>query len=146
MEEFQLAAQGGDCVAMMNIGGLYFNGDGVPQDKNQAESWFARAKTCGGADLDWMRDKAARYQQKAASGQLPAIPTPPPGAPLVKLGNSILSMMSMTIGVDVLAADSEEQLSNLSLGEILGRAQKNRKSACALSGFAANMGLSPGAC
>src|SRR5262249_13804558 len=33
MEEFQLAAQGGDCVAIMNIGGLYFNGDGVPQDK-----------------------------------------------------------------------------------------------------------------
>jgi TPR repeat protein len=146
MEEFQLAAQGGDCVAMMNIGGLYFNGDGVPQDKNQAESWFAKAKTCGGSDLDWMREKAARYEKKAAEGKLPVIPTPPPGAPLVKLGNSILSMMSMTLGVDVLAADSEEQLANLSLGEILGRAQKNRKSACALSGFAANMGLSPGAC
>lgn len=146
MGEFQLAAQGGDCVAMMNIGGLYFNGDGVAQDKNQAESWFAKAKTCGGSDLEWMRDKAARYQQKAASGQLPAIPTPPPGAPLVKLGNSILSMMSMTLGVDVLAADSEEQLANLSLGEILGRAQKNRKSACALSGFANNMGLPPSAC
>ncbi len=146
MEEFQLAAQGGDCVAMMNIGGLYFNGDGVPQDKNQAANWFAKAKTCDGSDLDWMRDKAARYQEKAAKGELPVIPTPPPGAPLVKLGNSILSMMSMTLGMDVLAADSEEQLANMSLGEILGRAQKNRKSACALSGFAANMGLSPGAC
>jgi TPR repeat protein len=146
MGEFQLAAQGGDCVAMMNIGGLYFNGDGVPQDKQQAESWFEKAKTCGGSDLEWMRDKAARYQQKSAKGELPSIPTPPPGAGLLKLGNSVLSMMSMTLGMDVLAADSEEQLANMSLGEILGRAQKNRKSACALSGFAANMGLSPGAC
>ena len=93
-----------------------------------------------------MRDKAARYQQKAADGKLPPIPTPPPGAGLVKLGNSILAMMSMTLGVDVLAADSEEQLANMNLGEILNRAQKNRKSACALSGFANNMGLSPSAC
>jgi TPR repeat protein len=146
MEEFLKAAEGGDCVAMMNIGGLYFNGDGVPQDKQQAESWFAKAKTCGGSDLDWMRDKAARYQQKAAKGELPPIPTPPPGAALVKLGNSILSMMSMTLGMDVLAADSEDKLANMSLGEILGRAQKNRKSACALSGFAKNMGMSPAAC
>jgi hypothetical protein len=146
MEEYQLAAQGGDCVAMMNIGGLYFNGDGVPQDKQQAESWFGKAKNCSGSDLDWMRDKAARYQQKAANGQLPAIPTPPPGAGLVKLGNSLLAMMSMTLGVDVLAADSEDKLTNMSLGEILDRAQKNRKSACIYSGFAVNMGMSPGAC
>jgi hypothetical protein len=55
-------------------------------------------------------------------------------------------MMSMTLGMDVLAADSEDKLANMSLGEILARAQKNRKSACALSGFAANLGLSPGAC
>jgi TPR repeat protein len=146
MEEFQLAAQGGDCVAMMNIGGLYFNGDGVPQDKQQAQSWFAKAKTCGGSDLEWMRDKAARYEKKAAEGKLPQIPTPPPGAGLVKLGNSLIAMMSMTLGMDVLAADSEEKLANLSLGEILSLAQKNRKSACALSGFAANMGMSPTAC
>lgn len=146
MEEFQLAAQGGDCVAMMNIGGLYFNGDGVPQDKQQAETWFAKAKTCGGSDLDWMRDKAARYQAKAAKGELPAIPTPPPGAGLVKLGNSLIAMMSMTLGMDVLAADSEDKLANMSLGEILSLAQKNRKSACALSDFAANMGMSPSAC
>ena len=45
-------------------------------------------------------------------------------------------MMSMTLGVDVLAAYSEEKLANMSLGEVLDRAQKNRKLACALSGFA----------
>ena len=120
--------------------------DGVPQDKQQAESWFAKAKTCSGSDLDWMRDKAARYQEKAAKGEFPAIPTSPPSAGLVKLGNSLLSMMSMTLGMDVLAADSEEKLANLSLGEVLTLAQKNRKSACALSGFASNMEMSPGAC
>jgi hypothetical protein len=122
-------------------GGLYFNGDGVPQDKHQAESWFEKAQTCGGSDLEWMRDKAARYQEKPANGKLPAIPTPPPGAGLVKLGNSILAMMSMTLGFDVLAADAEEKMANMSLAEMLARAQRNRKSACAN-----NLGLSSGAC
>jgi len=57
-----------------------------------------------------------------------------------------IKQVSLTLGVDVLAADSEEKLANVSLGEVLDRAQKNRRSACALSGFANNMGMSPGAC
>jgi TPR repeat protein len=146
MQSYQKAAEGGDCVAMMNIGGLYFNGDGVPQDKAQAESWFNKARTCTGSDLDWMRDKAARYQQRAAGGKLPPIATPAPGSDLVKLGNSILSMMSMTLGMDVLAADSEEKLANMSLEDILRLAYTNRRSACVLSGFAKNMGVPLSAC
>ena len=75
-----------------------------------------------------------------------AITTPPPGAGLVKPGNSLIAMMSMTLGVDVLAADSEDTLADLSLGDVLTLAQKNRKSACALSGFASNIGMSPSTC
>jgi hypothetical protein len=97
-------------------------------------------------ETPWPANAWSDREKGAASGQLPAIPTPPPGAGLVKLGNSILAMMSMTLGVDVLAADSEEKLANMSFGEVLDRAQENRRSACALSGFASNMGIPPSAC
>ncbi len=146
MQLFLKAANAGDCVAMMNIGGLYFNGDGVPQDKNQAQAWFAKAQSCGGANLDWMRDKAAKYQQRAANGKLPAIPTPPPGEPLVKLGTSIMSMMSLTLGFDVMAADSEDKMKNLNFLDVMRLVSTNGKSACVLSGLPANLGLPPSIC
>jgi hypothetical protein len=73
MDSYLKAARGGDCVAMMNIGGLYFNGNGVPQDKIRAQSWFAKAESCQGKDLDWVREKAAKYRQRAATGRLPAV-------------------------------------------------------------------------
>ena len=47
MKAYRMAADGGSCVAYMNIGGLFFNGDGVPQDKHQAQNWFAKAESCG---------------------------------------------------------------------------------------------------
>lgn len=72
MEAYRKAADGGHCIAMMNIGGLYFNGEGVPQDAKQAQSWFAKAESCAGKDLDWVREKAAKYREKAAKGYLPA--------------------------------------------------------------------------
>ena len=60
---------------------------------------------------------------------------------------SIMIVVGATVGLWLFtAADSEDKLANMSLGEIVDRAQKNRRSACALSGFAKNMGLSPGAC
>jgi TPR repeat protein len=73
MNAYLKAADGGNCVAMMNIGGLYFNGQGVPQDKNQAQSWFAKTEACQGKDLDWVREKASKYREKAAKGYLPAV-------------------------------------------------------------------------
>ncbi len=57
-----------------------------------------------------------------------------------------LKQVSLTFDVDVLAADSEDKSANMSLGEIVNAAQKNRKSACALSGFDKNMGMSQSAC
>jgi len=49
MKEFRKAAAGGDCDALMNIGGMYFNGDGVAQDKTQARVWFSKEQGCKGA-------------------------------------------------------------------------------------------------
>ena len=76
MDAYLKGAEGGDCVAMMNIGGLYFNGDGAPQDRAQAEKWFAKSEACKGKDLDWLREKAAKYRQKAATGHLPKVQDP----------------------------------------------------------------------
>ena len=47
--------------------------DGVPQDRALAQTWFQKAEACQGKDLDWMREKAAKYRQRAASGRLPAV-------------------------------------------------------------------------
>jgi TPR repeat protein len=88
MTSYLKGVEGGDCVAMMNIGGLYFNGDGVPQDRALAQSWFAKAEACQSKDLDWLRAQAAKYRQKAASGKLPALrdETPPKSAGPAKPG------------------------------------------------------------
>jgi TPR repeat protein len=89
MEAYQKGAAGGDCVALMNIGGLYFNGDGVPQDRAQAQAWFQKAEACQGKDLDWMREKAAKYRQRAASGQMPAVQQPKTEAPRPSSGGKM---------------------------------------------------------
>jgi hypothetical protein len=81
MNAYLKGAEGGDCLAMMNIGGLYFNGDGVPQDRALAQTWFQKAEACQGKDLDWMREKAAKYRQRAASGRLPAVQEAKPESP-----------------------------------------------------------------
>lgn len=73
MENYRKAADGGYCAAMLNIGGLYFNGQGVPQDAKQAQSWFTRAEACDNKNLDGVREKAAKYRERAAKGYLPAV-------------------------------------------------------------------------
>jgi len=78
LAEYRKAADEGNCIAMMNIGGLYFNGGhGLRQDAAQAEQWFARAHSCFGSGVEDMRQKAARYRSLAAAGRLP-VPQPPP--------------------------------------------------------------------
>lgn len=80
MEYYKKSAAGGDCVAMLNIGGLYFNGNGVLQDKTQAQKWFAKAQACRGKEFDWVWQKAAIYKQRAATGHLPPVAVPDPPA------------------------------------------------------------------
>jgi TPR repeat protein len=41
----------GDAVAMINIGCLHWNGEGVPVDKEEALRWFRKAAECGRTDL-----------------------------------------------------------------------------------------------
>ena len=37
---YRLAAEQGDADAQLNLGIMYFNGEGVPQDYVQAHKWF----------------------------------------------------------------------------------------------------------
>ena len=100
MDAYKKAAGGGNCLAMMNIGGLYFNGDGVPQNKTLASpqrasghphcipvtgpgapfcglllrsDWFAKAESCQGKEFDWLREQAAKFRERAVAGRLPAV-------------------------------------------------------------------------
>jgi hypothetical protein len=141
MESFQKAAAGGDCVALMNIGGMYFNGDGVPQDKNQAQSWFAKAEACNGSNLDWMRDKAARYRERAAAGRLPVVqagPAPAAGAgtgDIEKFAKSVLAMLATSFATDALNANSSAA-SDVNYADLLRQLQAIRVSACLRAGLA----------
>ena len=112
MEAYMKAAAGGDCVAMMNIGGLYFNGNGVTQDKIQAQRWFAKAESCQGKDLDWVREKAAKYRQRAAAGRLPAVVEEGPqkgGSDLSagqKLVATFLALTAIAVALDIVSGPS----------------------------------------
>jgi uncharacterized protein len=73
MDAYKKAADGGNCIAMMEIGELYSKGNGVPQNKVQARSWNAKAESCQGANVNLMRQKAAQYRANAAAGRDPAL-------------------------------------------------------------------------
>ncbi|MGA8441660.1 MAG: tetratricopeptide repeat protein [Candidatus Sulfotelmatobacter sp.] len=115
MDAYKKSAAGGDCVAMLNIGGLYFNGDGVPQDKTQAQSWFAKAQACRGKEFDWVWQKAATYKQRAAAGHLPAVAVPIPPAkgavgfsPGEKIVMGIAAFVAVAIAIDALFPQTEK--------------------------------------
>jgi TPR repeat protein len=116
MDAYKKSAAGGDCVAMLNIGGLYFNGDGVPQDKTQAQNWFAKAQACRGKEFDWVWQKAATYKQRAAAGRLPAVAVPIPPAkgavgfsPGEKIVASIAAFIAVAIAIDALFPQNEKE-------------------------------------
>jgi TPR repeat protein len=67
MKYLRQAAEGGSCVAQMNIGGLYYNGDGVPQDPDEAKRWFDSARACD-AELASVTD---RFTGNIREGKLP---------------------------------------------------------------------------
>ena len=97
MKSYRIAADAGNCVASMNIGGLYFNGDGVPQDKRQAESWFAKAEACARANRSAILDKASRFRQKASTGELPAVQAAT--SPASKMSPGEVVLWGLAIGV-----------------------------------------------
>ena len=80
--EYRKASDRVNCTAMMNAGGLYFNGShGLTQDAAQAQAWFDRAQACFGKGFQDLRQKATRYRALAAAGHLPVPETPPPPPP-----------------------------------------------------------------
>ena len=95
MKSYRIAADAGNCVASMNIGGLYFNGDGVPQDKRQAESWFAKAEACARANKSAILDKASKFRQKASNGELPAVQAATSPASKMSAGEIVLSVLAI---------------------------------------------------
>jgi len=79
LAEYRKAADQGNCIAAMNIGGLYFKGSHeLKQDAAQAEQWFDCAQSCFGKAVSDMQEKVARYRSLAAAGRLPAPEAPPP--------------------------------------------------------------------
>lgn len=55
---FRLAAEQGNLLSQHNLGGLYFRGNGVPQDYKEAMKWYEKAAEAGFAPsqsfLGWM--------------------------------------------------------------------------------------------
>ena len=81
LAEYRKAADVGNCVAMMNIGRLYFDGrHRITQDGAQAQQWFGRAESCFGKKFDDMQAQAAHLRNLAAAGHLPV--PPPPEVPI----------------------------------------------------------------
>ena len=77
LAEYRKAADKGKCLAMLNMGNLYFNGGrGITQNGTQAEAWYGRAESCFGKDFQEMQARAARYRKLAAAGHLPVPPAP----------------------------------------------------------------------
>jgi hypothetical protein len=102
MRAYRTAANASNCVAYMNIGGLYFNGDGVPQDKRQAESWFAKAESCARASNSAILDKASTFRQKAANGRLPAVEAATSSPSKMSTGDALLGL-AIVSGLAVVA-------------------------------------------
>ena len=109
LAEYRKAADQGNCIAAMNIGGLYFNGrHGFKQDAAQAEQWFNRAQSCFGKTVADMQQKAARYRSLAAAGRLPVPQAPPAPATTSRFfnrqGSGGQELTSLTkIAADVIA-------------------------------------------
>ena len=59
LREFRLAAEQGDASAQYNLGLMYYNGQGLPQNYQLAYMWFSLAAAKGGEGAASARDKAA---------------------------------------------------------------------------------------
>lgn len=71
MELYARAADAGHCHAIMNIGGLYYNGDGVMQDGREAERWFNKARSCQSDEAGFIADYTDKFLKKIRSGHMP---------------------------------------------------------------------------
>ena len=100
MDYYQKSAAAGNCIAMMDIGGLYYNGNGVAQDRMQSQNWFAKAEACSGPGLEWVREKSAKFREKAAAGRLPTVP---PEAIKLSAGQKSAAALLTTLALAIAA-------------------------------------------
>ncbi|MGH9685767.1 MAG: tetratricopeptide repeat protein [Candidatus Acidiferrales bacterium] len=86
MDAYKKAADGGNWLAMMEIGELYSNGNGVRADKTSAQSWHEKAQSCQGGNLAVLQQQLAQFRARAAAAREPmlaAIPIIPKPTPVV---------------------------------------------------------------
>src|ERR1700681_4839356 len=97
IEAYRKAADGGNCIAMMEIGDLYSHGNGVPADNAQAQSWHAKAQSCQSSNLALLQQQAAQYRARAAAARdpmlsaIPIIPKPPAASAGTGSGFSVVT-------------------------------------------------------
>ena len=53
LKEFRVLAEQGDAAAQYNLGLMYADGRGVPQNDKKAVRWFRLAAEKGNADAGW---------------------------------------------------------------------------------------------
>jgi len=83
MDAYKKAADGGNCLAMTQIGELYSKGNGVPADKASAQSWQAKAQSCIGDNVAILQQQISQYRARVAAAREPlfaAIPVIPKSA------------------------------------------------------------------
>ncbi len=105
MDAYTQAANGGVCLAMRNIGGLYLDGEGVPQDATLAREWSAKAESCHAREMDSLWDNSAALRTMADGGRLPAVGELRRGRRLSdddKLLAGLTALMATAIAVDLL--------------------------------------------
>jgi TPR repeat protein len=73
MNAYKKAADGGNCVAMAQIGELYSKGNGVPANKASAQSWQAKAESCIGGNLSILQQQLAQFRARAAAAREPLL-------------------------------------------------------------------------
>jgi TPR repeat protein len=69
---YRKAASHGYAVAKLNLGTLYANGQGVPQDNVQAYRWFSSAARKIGAQDAKHRETAIAHRDRLARSMTPA--------------------------------------------------------------------------
>jgi uncharacterized protein len=114
MEAFRKAADGGNCLAMMEIGELYSNGNGVPANKTLAQSWQTKAQSCQDGNLALLQQQISQYRARAAAAREPAlypmlaaIPAIPKSAPPVARNghrSSVSGNSDVLAGIGIAAA------------------------------------------
>ena len=67
-------------MAMVNIGTLYFDGEGVEEDLNEAMRWYLKAKAHGFDASQWMAEVMELRKRQNAQSHETGISGPAPGA------------------------------------------------------------------